>query len=534
MKLAPRTYQIVWDAHAWVGVVASLLLHVMFFMGAFALFHAELDRWAEPALARPVAVERTPAWPSEPSLLPAAALRPTPMPKLQPLLQQLDFERPLSGAQRVAFIAEAAGLRAYVSRDGAFTEYHYAPSSGTLEQAESNLGSFLYSMHYLGPLPYGVWIAGLASMALLLALVTGVLIHLKDLLRQWFQFRPERVARTWTSDLHKVLGVFGLPYQLLYAWTGAVLCLGYLVVQPLFVELVSGGNERALAEARGDFGAELEPTGQRLQALPDIDALVATAERRWPSLQPTWVGLEHVGDEASTLTLYGDLPGHAFGAVDLVLRARDGSLLAVHGLEDAGVYRRFEAWFFGLHYAQFGGYGIKLLYALLAFATCAVIISGNLVWLARRDPLRERRGQRVLERVTVGIGAGVVPATACAFSANRLLPHALHSSQSSWEQGVFWGVWAAALALSLVWHAPRRVSSVALGLGGITWLALVPLELASPTGAFADPLERGVLLGLGVLGAASLAAGHYLWHARAARPAPAAPLEASLSSSAGE
>jgi hypothetical protein len=49
---------------------------------------------------------------------------------------------------------------------------------------------------------------------------------------------------------------------------------------------------------------------------------VAVAERRVPGLNPSWIGLEHVADEASTLSLSGDIEGPAFGSVDVVLRAR--------------------------------------------------------------------------------------------------------------------------------------------------------------------------------------------------------------------
>jgi uncharacterized iron-regulated membrane protein len=493
VKLTPRTHQIFWDLHAWSGAVGSLLLYVMFFMGAFAPFRPDVDAWAERAPGASHAFVR---------------------PKLEPLLEQLERERGAAGIERVAFALEPAGLLAEVrSRDG-YLELRYAAERGRLEPVQSGLGSFLFSMHYLGPIPYGIWMAGFSAMALCLALASGLLIHLKDLGRQFFQFRPERPARTWMSDLHKVLGAIGLPYQLLYAWTGAVLCLGYLVVQPVLLRIVYDGDEQRMAEARGE---PLEKSAEpRLASAPrraTIDALVEQVEQRTVGLTLTRIRIEPVGDEASVLRLSGDLQGSAFGSVELELRASDGAVSSVRGPEQASVYQRFDAWFRGLHYARFGGYAVPLLYALLAFATCAVIASGNLVWIERRDPARARLGNRLLERLTTGVCAGVIVATAALFLANRLLPDDL-AQRAAAEQSVFWATWLGALALPLAWREPRHVAGLELGLAGALLTLVVLLDVLVQPGALDGGAHAGVLASLALLGAASLLAGVRLWRPR--------------------
>ncbi|MFY0579886.1 PepSY domain-containing protein [Cystobacter fuscus] len=52
MKLAPRTFRIQWDLHAWAGVIASLFLFVIFFCGVFSLFREDIEVWQEPAFQR--------------------------------------------------------------------------------------------------------------------------------------------------------------------------------------------------------------------------------------------------------------------------------------------------------------------------------------------------------------------------------------------------------------------------------------------------------------------------------------------------
>jgi uncharacterized iron-regulated membrane protein len=533
VKLRPRTHHTLWDAHAWSGVVASLPLFVMFFMGAFALFHAELDAWAQPPSRAPrgesgsEVVATNASMTTRPSLLSAGPL--------QPRLEQLDREHSLAGADRVAFTSESSGLRASLKQHGIYTELIASPGTGRLEPSASDLGAFLYEMHFLGPLPYGIHSSGLAAMALLLALVSGLLIHLWRLVREWFRLRPARPARTWASDLHKVWGVFGLPYQLLFAWTGAVLSIGYLTVEPVFREVAFGGDARAMSVAQGEPAVRVpaasgtNPSGAAkgepaVCPLPDLDGLLARASELLPELRADWIGIEHVARADSTVSVYGDVDARAFGTGWVVFSASDARVLGTHGLREAGAFERFDAWFHGLHYGRFGGNAIKLLYALLALATCGVIITGNVIWLERRDPQRRELGHRLLERLSVGVCAGVVLATASMFVANRLLAAlanaaALGSMASSvaipsLEHGVFWASWLLAIALPFTGAArQRRVAGLELWVaaGAFTCAVLLDVAVRSAHGARIDePLASLVLSGLASLAAACALGGYLL------------------------
>jgi uncharacterized iron-regulated membrane protein len=483
MKLAPRTFQIYWDAHAWVGVMAALVLHVTFFMGTLGLFRHELNSWANPANAR----------------LPAGA----PV-ALQPLLERLNQEQPLIGKERVAFLPEPTGLRAYWRAGREQHEFRYAPEARRLVPLRSDLGSFLFSMHYLGPIPEGVYLAGVGALGLFLVLITGLLIHWKDLTRQWFQFRPGRITRTWSSDLHKVLGVFGFPYQLLYAWTGAVLSLSFLTVQPAFVATLFHGDASAASAARGEDPEPPAPSHRLGTQLPDLDALVARAVSVLPELKPNWIGIEYVGDEHSSVSVYGDLAGLPFASAGVLMNAADGAVLGV-SRPAASVVQRFEAWFFGLHYARFGGYGVKLLYALLGLATCALIVTGNLVWLERRDLRRAHAGNRWLERLTAGWCAGLLLATGSVFLANRALQ--CWPDTSAIEQALFWLVWAAGVGAAFLGRSSRRSAGFELLLAGILLAAAVTIDLVTSSGGLQDPIRRAVNAALALFAVASCAGG---------------------------
>jgi len=510
MKLQRRTFRVFWDVHAWAGVISALLLYLMFFAAAFALFHPELNDWAEPRSN-------------------AAAHEP---PSLQPLLVQLVREQRARAPTHIGFWRHDSALMADLRGSEGERQFRYASDRKQLEPLRSNLGSFLYELHYLGPIPYGIYLAGLAAMAMCLALVTGVLIHLKDLVRQWFQFRPRCATRTWASDMHKLLGIFGLPFQLFYAWSGAVLCLAYVAVQPAFTATVFRGDQTAALATRGYTEAPA-PTGKHSSRLVDLDALLVRARALLPGLEPEYVALENPFDEASVVQIYGTQSQFTFGNAALTLRASDGQLLHASSFASASALQRFEAWFYGLHYAEFGGYGVKWVYALLALATCAVIGTGNLVWLERRDRARAQLGNRVLSRLTVGVVSGVPLAVATLFVANRSLPAAL-LNRTTVEQAVFWIALAVALLCPFLVRSDRRVAGRQLALAGALFALALFVDLLTRQPLLADAVQRGVASALLLLAALCLAAGIRLLRP-SSRAAPRSPeCDARTLASAGE
>jgi uncharacterized iron-regulated membrane protein len=496
VRLAPRTFQIWWDVHAWVGVIGALVLYLAFFMGALTLFNAEIDMWADPV----------------------SGGRPATAARLGPLVDQLVREEHAVGQDRMALMPERTGLRAYlVKRGQSVRAYRMSSETGRFEPLRSELGQFFFGLHYLAHVPGGVYLAGLAAMSLLLVAMTGLFIHLKNLARQWLRFRPARGLRPAATDAHKVLGLFGLPFQLLYGWTGALLAIGFVLVEPPFVASLFAGDVQAAAEARGEPADDApRPTGH-LAPLADIDQVVATARGAVPGLVPSFIGVDHVGDEASVIRVSGEVERGAFGTASVVVRARDGKLLHAYGPEQASSFQRFEAWFFGLHYARYGGYGLKLVSALLALLTCAVIVTGNLIWLERRDRKRARVSNRVLERLTVAVCAGLPAATAAMVAANRLLD-ADAASRIAHEKLVFWLAWAAAAVVAFAWRDGRRAGGGLLVIAGGLF-ALTPIsDIARRPDWISCSVRRTIAVVLGMVALACVAGGLRLLHRR--RPGP--------------
>ena len=302
--------------------------------------------------------------------------------------------------------------------------------------------------------------------------------------------------------------MLGLPFQLLYAWSGAVLCLTWVVVEPTFSAVVFRGNPTASAAAHG-YAEPQKPTGKLTPTRESLDALVGKARAIVPGFIPGYVAIEQAGDEASEITFCGNQRGVPFGNVQIAFQARDGKLRHLSTSSSSTTLQRFEAWLFGLHYAHFGGYALKWLYAFLAIATCAVIVTGNLVWLERRDRKRAHFGNRLLQRLTVGSCSGLPVAIAALFLSNRVLPADL-GRRAVVEEVAFWVVWALALAWPFVERADRRVAGRQLLLSASTFAAALGIDLLKRQPFLAESTQRGVASALLLLAGLCGAVGFWL------------------------
>jgi uncharacterized iron-regulated membrane protein len=431
IRISKHAFVTFWDVHAWSGVLAALLLHFMFFFGAFTLFQKEIKVWEDPLLQGAAAPVRA-------ADVPALLERNVPVTPEPPDQIFLYLGEPMTLSYRTVGASDLVRQR-----------IEPATQQGRADRAY--VGQWLDDLHSLS-IPRAEWlerIGGGLCVLLGLALVTGVAIQLKDLLRQLFQWRLAKGMRVLWSDLHKVLGVWGLPFLVLFAWTGALLNLDDWMDRVLIQSLYRGDVKAADLAL---YGRKERPfAGAPSKAQLPVSDLVARAEAALPNCKPEFFAFRSLGHEGGTLEVSGPQTDtfQGYGMVRLALR--DGAILQV---DRAGVnespWRVARRWLYELHYGAYGGpgalgLGLRVLYAFAALAACAVFLSGNFVWLVRRDPLRKHWGNRVFGRLNVGFGSGPCVATALVFVGSRMLPLDL-PARTPYEL-----LFAAGLALALAW-----------------------------------------------------------------------------------
>ncbi len=398
MKLSPRSFVIEWELHAWSGVLASLLLLPVFFFGAFSLFHGPLEVWERPELH-------------------AARGAPGSLSAAFELARQ---GRAVPAGGRVA-VRLNPGTR-FIRVEALDADWALAwavwvdVESRTVIDGRHGLADALYRLHFFDFFTGGTQLAGLIAVMLLVATVSGLLIQLRNLWRERWQLRVSQRLRVWSGDLHKVLGVFTLPFVVVLGWSGAVLCLAGLVGQLVISTAFHGDEARARALYRG------ATTERALTNVPaamlELDVLERAAHADVGDGRLRQLDVRPWGDSSAVarVTYEGaPLQGSRVVFLDAV------SAAVLHTSHAAPTpSQRLENVLFGLHFVNFGLPLLPWLYAVLSLAVCVVVVTGNLVWLERRDAQRARRSSRWLERLTTGFAVAMPVSASAAFAVSAL------------------------------------------------------------------------------------------------------------------
>lgn len=451
MKPEGRQYRILWDAHAWGGALASIVLVTMFLLGVVSLFHDDLMPWQEPHLRAPVVVDEATALATAQRVLEAKVAVDPP--------KRIEVDLP---SERAPWIH----LHWHGANDEDFSEWVH-PATGEVVQGRSELGEFLFLMHFLYPLPQGMLLAGLVAVLLLLVVMTGLFLQLGKFRRELTRLRPGEALRTVWSDLHKVLGSIGLPYQAMIAWTAAIVCLNAVVLQPVVVHTAFDGD---LNKGLASIGYPRGPKAEKAPgAAPDLAKVLATAREALPNAHHYRMSVRLLGDAASHV----DVRGHGREGLyefTTVRAAADGSLLHVRQAGGPGVPSKILEGAYVLHSGKSSGVGMKLAYALLGLFSIGCVITGNLIWLERKAASRSFFDVLLARLTAGGCGAAAV-SLASIFLANQLLPDSL-AARAQWEERVFFAAWVLTVLIALVDPKPVRAARMLLGLSGVAFVAL--------------------------------------------------------------
>ncbi len=444
--------------HTWCGLWFSWLLFAVFLTGTLAVFEEPITHWM------------TPEHHAE-----EAGARAAPAKAAAALGQRLDWgvaymekHHPGAGMWEL-WPADAQGAgelrvfwfdrqRQYASAELDTATGEPLPAADHAPARQTLGGHHFVDFHYeLHAGQVGLWIVGIAAMAMLVALVSGVITH-KRIFKDFFTFRTRKGQRSWL-DAHNAVAVLTLPFQFMIAYTGIVIS-GLTFMPAAVVTQFGAGGAMAFQAALNEPGKP-QPSG-RPMALPSLESFALRGEQLMG--QPVRaVVIDHPGDAAARIGVYGW--NEDAGARQrlsptsgmAMFSAATGEVLQVRlpGGVDGGQASLAQSVLAGLHMVAFGGFALKWLYFLCGLAGSAMMATGAILFVVKRrhKHLGEFGGATarvyaLIEAANVAAIAGLGTACIGFLWANRLVPPGL-AHRDDWELAVFFGVWALALVHAL-------------------------------------------------------------------------------------
>ncbi len=431
------------DLHAWTGVLCAALLFVVAFSGAVALFEEELATWENPERRRAfvedshgidahlAAIRTKASFDFDEFFLTTPTVR-------QPYFTFWSFDR------------ETRETTTVLTDPG---------TKDIIEAGDSEIAHHLAHLHtdlHL-PRPYGRYLVGLTGVVMMLLLATGVFTHRK-ILKELFVLRRGGSLRAFFSSSHKLLGVWGLPFHLMMAFTGAI--IGLLGIIGVFMALASYGGSVEKAAA-AFLGPRAEPVGETAAMLP-IEGFVGQTEARWEGFRTTFIKVEAYGDEGSQITVSGNVPGRLAMSTGVTYNSASGEVVHVQDWHGKGLPTLLFGMVVPLHYATYGGVLLKYLYLVLGAGMAFLIVTGTGIWLERRERSRQRAGVSgvsFLTRFHIGVSAGLMAATSSLFLFNHLLSGTMLPT-------VFWAVWGMAILYAMLRNRITQTVRLQVSLAG--------------------------------------------------------------------
>ncbi|MEM9599894.1 MAG: PepSY-associated TM helix domain-containing protein, partial [Pseudomonadota bacterium] len=360
--------------HSWSGMVLGLFVYVICFTGSLALFAHEIISWEDPAKRLPIAESPAPmndiyqAW-------------------LDELSQQgeLEFVRFSYSDVHEPYFTGGADVEFEGGRHEYIERRWDTRTGDTLPERGDGLSRWILDFHRdlmwpqgLGGRTIGRTIVGIAGVILLLSILTGVIAHTK-IVKEFFTLRYQRSVRLKWQDTHKVLGLWGLPFFTMIAFTGAVLGV-VSILAPIVALLTFKGDQQALIDEV--VGVPVAAAGIPADML-SVDDLV-TISHPDSGQNPVFVNLHNYGDQNARFDLFYLSETKMMSYEAIQIDGVTGEIIPDAAISTETPGNRAVAAMSPLHYGTYGGIALKLLYFVLGIALSIVTIFGLMMWIERR------------------------------------------------------------------------------------------------------------------------------------------------------
>lgn len=358
MRKINFTSRLIFSLHSWLGLISGIFLLLLGLSGSALVFLKEIDQMINSELLH---------------VSPEGQVLP-----LDTIYRKISRQHPhLTGIAWLnpdAATEEAYEFRLY-QNDGKISTYDLGmmsinPYSGAVLR-DGNLKDFNPSfMHWILQFHWsfqlglpGLFMATLFGITMLLSILTGLVIYRKYVWKV-FTFRVKMKWQNWrtiSSDLHRIVGVWALFFNVIIFFTG--FWMNKFAFDPGYwkKQTVSAPANKLSAQS--------------------ADQLFRTARNAMPDLIPHQIYLPTQAEKPFRLS--GPLKNQSpffYNGNSVAVDPGTGLVISMERLTEKGVWEKIEATFFPLHAGTFGGAPVKALYVIIGLLPGLLSITGALLW----------------------------------------------------------------------------------------------------------------------------------------------------------
>lgn len=258
-------------------------------------------------------------------------------------------------------------LRKDKSRKWIFVHPETGKVLAEVERADQRLVHVLLELHYMllsGTV--GKVVVLLLGIALIVLSITGFMLYRKSILKvlTFKQRISLKSRRSLFSSLHRIVGVWSLVFNLFISITGTY--IAYTIVQAAFP---SGGK----------FVIQSPPV------TISIDAALEKVEREYPAFHINYLLFPKNADGKLGILgrLESDPSYYGFNYSNIQVNIKTGEIASTSFLRNLPWYKRAITIFKPLHFGDYGGLSIKLIYCFFGIFPGVLAISGFFIWRLR-------------------------------------------------------------------------------------------------------------------------------------------------------
>jgi len=389
MALTAKAVKRWYLVHKWTSLISTVFLLMLCITGLPLIFYHEIDHALGYSVEPPEVPDSAARASLDEIVADAAARRPGDA--LQFVFTEADEpDLWFVGLGETADAPELSAWYTYDARSGAYL-HEYPLNQGIM--------NFFFRLHLdlFAGLP-GTLFLGAMGLMLAASLVSGVVLYGPFMRKLNFgALRRGRSKRVWWLDLHNLLGIVTLAWLLVVGVTGAI--------NTLAIPILGIWQGTQLQEMTADYrDQEMVPAAGR------VDQALAAALAAEPDMELSFIAFP--GTAFSS-------PGHfiAFMRGTTPWTSKLLKPVLIDARSGAAVDSRDLPWYVTmllvsqpLHFGDYGGMPLKVLWAVLDLLAIVVLVSGLYLWLKRRNVSFETQYPELAERQAEKTAVAASPA----------------------------------------------------------------------------------------------------------------------------